>query len=91
MQWLAFSSGEALVAVIEAESTAKSRMSKSVADQERGTNDQRSADGNPAAEARRTFTLVFFPGSRASVSSPLTLIESRVIPLRILVLCRYFS
>jgi hypothetical protein len=34
---------------------------------------------------RRTFTLDFFPGSWASVSSTLTLIESRVIPLKILV------
>jgi hypothetical protein len=39
---------------------------------------------------RRTFTLDFFPGSRASVSSTLTLIESRVIPLKIIVFVPIF-
>jgi hypothetical protein len=41
-------------------------------------------------QPRRTFTLDFFPGSRASVSSTLTLIESRVITLKILVFVPIF-
>jgi sulfate permease, SulP family len=43
-----------------------------------------------AHEPSRTFTLDFFPGSRASVSSTLTLIESRVIPLKMLVFMPIF-
>ena len=64
----------------------KVRASDHVADAREANGTRHHLEQSP----RRTFTLDFFPGSRASVSSTLTLIESRVIPLKILVFVPIF-